>query len=193
MQATASCTSTRATATARASDPSKVACGLRWNWRAPSTRRSERGAFVQTDHRFLPGHLVDGWRRAPSSQAGETVMMDASSMTSRAHRARLWSGIHLCTPWMADPYRRVVEANSPLEPASPPEDRAPSPMRGTPKTTRLRRLDCADGCGYTVRLSRKWLDAGSLPVPVGACSCRQPSRMPTVRWSAGTSPPRSTR
>jgi hypothetical protein len=40
-------------------------------------------------------------------------------------------------------------------------------MRGTPKTTRLRRLDCADGCGYTIRLSRKWLDAGLPSCPCG--------------------------
>jgi hypothetical protein len=40
-------------------------------------------------------------------------------------------------------------------------------MRGTPKTTRLRRLDCADGCGYTVRLSRKWLDVGLPSCPCG--------------------------
>jgi hypothetical protein len=40
-------------------------------------------------------------------------------------------------------------------------------MRGTPKTTRLRRLDCADGCGYTIRLSRKWLDVGLPSCPCG--------------------------
>jgi hypothetical protein len=44
---------------------------------------------------------------------------------------------------------------------------SPSPMRGTPKTTRLRRLDCADGCGYTIRLSRKWLDVGLPSCPCG--------------------------
>jgi hypothetical protein len=40
-------------------------------------------------------------------------------------------------------------------------------MRGTPKTTRLRRLDCADGCGYTIRLSRRWMDAGLPSCPCG--------------------------
>jgi hypothetical protein len=50
-------------------------------------------------------------------------------------------------------------------PSSPAS--AVRPMHGTPKTTRLRRLDCADGCGYTIRLSRRWMDAGLPSCPCG--------------------------
>jgi hypothetical protein len=38
---------------------------------------------------------------------------------------------------------------------------------GATTTTRLRRLDCADGCGYTIRLSRRWMDAGLPSCPCG--------------------------
>jgi hypothetical protein len=76
---------------------------------------SKRGAFVQWATDSYPDtSWMDDETRA-EFDAGETVMMDAVLYDEQgAPRASL-SGIHLCTPWMADPYRRVVEAELALE------------------------------------------------------------------------------
>jgi hypothetical protein len=94
-------------------DQGKVRCALALA--RAEFEASRRGAFVQwcTDS-YPDTSWMDDQARA-EFEAGETVLMEATIYSERGEPVGSIGGVHLRTPWMADPYRRVIEAELALE------------------------------------------------------------------------------